>query len=229
MTTFAVILPAGGSSNRFGSNKLTEPLLGKPVISHSLRAFTRRDDVTHVVVPTNNFAALSEALTTHASTVLVDPRLEFCPGGASRAASVLSALQRLPVTVEWVAIHDAARPLVSQATIDDTLTAAIEHGAAVAALPVHLTIKQASSPLPAKVERTVPRAQLFAMQTPQIMRRAELLDAFERCPIPLDQVTDDAQLLELNGKDVWLVLGDEKNIKVTTPTDLKIADLLLRG
>lgn len=231
MQTFAVILPAGGSSNRFGgnANKLTELLAGKPVIAHSLRAFTRRDDVTHVIVPTSNFAAISESLTSLASSLLVDPRLEFCPGGAHRAESVLKGLQQLPATVEWVAIHDAARPLVSQATIDGAFAAAVEYGAAVAALPVHLTIKQATGPLPAKVERTVPRNQLWAMQTPQIMRRADLLEAFERCPIPLDQITDDAQLLELNGKEVWLVLGDEKNIKITTPADLKIAELLLRG
>lgn len=229
MTTFAVILPAGGSSNRFGSNKLTELLLGKPVIAHSLRAFTRRNDVTHIIVPTNNFAELSDALTAQASSLLVDARLEFCPGGSNRAESVMKGLHKLPASVEWVAIHDAARPLVSQSTIDDALLAAIAHGAAVAALPVHLTIKQATGPLPAKVERTVPRAQLFAMQTPQIMRRADLLEAFERCPIPLDQITDDAQLLELIRKDVWLVTGDERNIKITTPIDLKIAELLMRS
>jgi 2-C-methyl-D-erythritol 4-phosphate cytidylyltransferase len=212
MTTFAVILSAGGSSNRFGSNKLTGLLLGKPVIAHSLRAFTRRDDVSHIVVPTNNFAEISDALTTHASTVLVDSRLEFCPGGSTRAESVLKGLQTLPATVEWVAIHDAARPLVSQETIDNTLAAATEHGAAVAALPANLTIKQATGPLPARVERTLPRSQLWTMQTPQIMRRAELLDAFERCPISCDQITDDAQLHELIGKHVWLVMGEERNI-----------------
>jgi 2-C-methyl-D-erythritol 4-phosphate cytidylyltransferase len=229
MPPFAVILPAGGSSNRFGANKLTELLLGKPVIAHSLRAFTRRDDVTHLIVPTNDFAALSESLTTHASSLLVDSRLEFCPGGTTRAESVLLGLQQLPATVDWVAIHDAARPLVSQSVIDETLSAAVKHGAAVAALPAHLTIKQAAGPLPACVTRTLPRQELWAMQTPQVMRRADLLEAFKRCSIPLDQVTDDAQLLELAGKEVWLVAGDEKNIKITTPLDLKIAELMLRG
>ncbi|CAN5585760.1 2-C-methyl-D-erythritol 4-phosphate cytidylyltransferase [soil metagenome] len=231
MPNFAVILPAGGSSNRFGAgaNKLTQLLSAKPVLAHSLRAFTRREDVSHIVVPTNDFAALSDALTEHASTLLVDPRLEFCPGGACRAASVLKGLQQLPDSVEWVAVHDAARPLVSQYLIDETLAAAVEHGVAVAALPAHLTIKQAVGPLPARVARTLPRQELWAMQTPQIMRRTDLLAAFDRCPIPLDQITDDAQLLELAGKEVWLVAGDEKNIKITTPMDLKIAEMLLRG
>jgi 2-C-methyl-D-erythritol 4-phosphate cytidylyltransferase len=123
-------------------------------------------------------------------------------------------------------VHDAARPLVSQALIDETLAAAVAHGAAVPALPVNLTIKQAPAPLPAKVQRTVPRADLWAMQTPQIVRAADLRDAFARCPIRLDQVTDDVQLLELIGKEVWLVPGEENNLKITTPLDLQIANLL---
>jgi 2-C-methyl-D-erythritol 4-phosphate cytidylyltransferase len=229
MPSFAVILPAAGSSSRFGSNKLLEPLSGKPVLWHSLRAFTRRDDVSHIVVPTNDYAALHDRLTTSAPTLLVDPRLNFCPGGACRAESVMRGLRELPNDVEWVAIHDAARPLVSQKLIDATLATAIEHGAAVPALPVNLTIKQARGPLPARVEKTVPRSELWAMQTPQIMRRAELLDAFEKCPLPLDQVTDDVQLLELAGKPVYLVAGDERNIKITTPIDLKVAELLMHA
>src|SRR5690606_37778407 len=106
------------------------------------------------------------------------PRRTFCPGGPSRAHSVLSALEQVPADVQWVAVHDAARPLVSQALIDRTLMAAIEHGAAVPALPVALTIKRATGPLPAPVQATVPRHELWAMQTPQIMRRSDLLEAF---------------------------------------------------
>ena len=91
-----------------------------------------------------------------------------------------------------------------------------------------MTIKQAKGSLPAKVERTIARNELWAMQTPQIARRADLLDAFERCPIPLDQVTDDVQLLELVGKPVWLIPGEERNLKITTTLDLKLAAILLR-
>jgi 2-C-methyl-D-erythritol 4-phosphate cytidylyltransferase len=150
-----------------------------------------------------------------------------CKGGACRAESVMRALQEIPKSIEWVAIHDAARPLVSQQLIDRTFAAAIEHGAAAPALPVSLTIKQAHGPLPARVQRTVARHELWAMQTPQIARRADLLEAFENCPLPLDQVTDDVQLLELQGKEVWLVPGEERNLKITTALDLKIAEFLL--
>src|ERR1044071_5176251 len=124
MPNFAVIIPAAGTSTRFGRNKLVEKLHGKPVILHTLRAFTRRDDVTHIVVPTSNFSELHEALTASAPSILVDPRLNFCPGGACRAQSVQRGLEQLSKDVEWVAIHDAARPLISQQLIEATLAAA---------------------------------------------------------------------------------------------------------
>ncbi|MGB7158337.1 MAG: 2-C-methyl-D-erythritol 4-phosphate cytidylyltransferase [Tepidisphaeraceae bacterium] len=218
MTHFAVILPAAGFSVRFGGSrsKLAEPLDGIPVLMRAMRAFADRADVSHVVVATREFWVGAE-------------KVIQCEGGPTRAHSVLNALRAVPLEIEWVAIHDAARPLVSQGLIDRTLAAALEHGAAVPAMPVALTIKQATGPLPARVERTVPRDQLWAMQTPQVMRRATLLDAFERCPIPLDQVTDDVQLLELAGQAVWLVPGDEQNLKITTPMDLKLAELWLIG
>jgi 2-C-methyl-D-erythritol 4-phosphate cytidylyltransferase len=229
MPSFAVILPAAGSSSRFGRNKLIEPLNGKPVLLHSLRAFTRREDVSHIVVATQSFSAIHEAIVSSASSIFVDPRLNFCPGGDCRAESVLRAVRELPSEVEWIAVHDAARPLVSQELISETFAAAQQHGAAVPAMPVNLTIKQCAGPLPAKVVRTVPRNELWAMQTPQIMRRADLLAAYDKCHMSLDQITDDVQLLELIGRDVWLVPGDDRNLKITTPLDLKIAELILRG
>jgi 2-C-methyl-D-erythritol 4-phosphate cytidylyltransferase len=142
---------------------------------------------------------------------------------------VRNALDRIPAEIEWVAVHDAARPLISQGLIDRTLAAAVAHGGAVAAMPVALTVRQASGPLPAKSEGVIPRDRLWAMQTPQIMRRADLARAFERCTVPLEQITDDVQLLELMGLDVWLVPGEEANLKVTTPTDLIIAQTLWEG
>jgi 2-C-methyl-D-erythritol 4-phosphate cytidylyltransferase len=224
MPYLAVILPAAGASARFAAekDKLLEPLDGRAVIVHSLQAFLQRRDVVEVIIPTRRPDVLVDQIPR-------DERIRFCSGGTSRAESVRSGLARVPDTIEWIAVHDAARPLVSQQLIDQTLAAALEHGAAVPALPVGLTIKQASGPLPAKVERTLPRHQLFAMQTPQIMRRGDLADAFERCPVPLHQITDDVQLLELIGREVWLVPGDERNIKITTPVDVLIAQTLVQA
>jgi 2-C-methyl-D-erythritol 4-phosphate cytidylyltransferase len=92
-----------------------------------------------------------------------------------------------------------------------------------------LTIKETTDGrLPAKVVRTIPRQTLFALQTPQIARRAALADALQRCPIPLVQVTDDLQLLELTGAETWLVPGEERNLKLTTASDLAAAEAFLR-
>jgi 2-C-methyl-D-erythritol 4-phosphate cytidylyltransferase len=199
------------------------------VLLRSVQAFLNREDVSHIVIATNDFAATHAAMTAAPSSeaILAHPRLNICAGGACRAQSVRSALGHVPSDVEWVAVHDAARPLISSDLIDRTCAAAVEHGAAVPALPVHLTVKQAVGPLPAKVIRTLPRHQLWAMQTPQVMRRADLLEAFSSCPIPLEQVTDDVQLLELAGKEVWLVPGEETNLKITTPADIHLAELYL--
>jgi 2-C-methyl-D-erythritol 4-phosphate cytidylyltransferase len=221
MADFAVIIPAAGASTRFEGkrNKLLEDLGGRPVIARTLAAFLGRHDVAQIVVPTT----LEDEIRPMIRDGEDEARLCYCGGGPSRAESVLNALRRVDSAIEWVAVHDGARPLVSDRLIDRTLAAAVEHGAAVPALAVSLTIKQARGPLPARVERTVPREALWAMQTPQIMRRSDLLAAFEACPIPLAQVTDDVQLIELAGKGVWLVEGEERNLKITTAMDLKIA------
>jgi 2-C-methyl-D-erythritol 4-phosphate cytidylyltransferase len=227
MRDFAVILPAAGRSMRFGGaiNKLFQPLAGRPVLARTLSAFAQRPDVAQIVIATGEPDAVrkcAEFLDAHEKS-----KLHLCPGGTCRAGSVRAAAQACRDSIEWVAVHDAARPLISQELISRTFDAALRHGAAAAALPVHLTIKQAIGPLPAPVKQTLTRDQLWAMQTPQVMRRRDLLDAFDSCPLPLDQITDDVQLLELAGKPVWLVEGDERNLKITTPTDLQVAHMLL--
>lgn len=230
MASFAVILPAAGRSTRFGEDKLAATLAGKPVLQHAVAAFLSRDDVAQVILAAGDFDALREILTRPpmGESVLAHPKLEICPGGTCRALSVRNAVKLVPADIEWVAIHDAARPLVSAELIDRTFAAAMKYGAAVPALAVQLTVKQAQGPLPAQVIRTLPRHELWAMQTPQVMRRRDLLDAFEGCPIPMEQVTDDVQLIELAGKLVWLVAGQEQNLKITSPADLQLAELFLR-
>lgn len=226
MTQFAVILPAAGRSVRFGGqrNKLAEILAGKTVIRRAVEAFLKRDDVSRVIIATT--PALSDE-DVPLPVESFDPRLHFTPGGANRAQSVLLALRQVPAEIEWVAIHDAARPLISDELISRTFAAAQQYGAAVPALPIASTVKQADGPLPAKVQRTLPRHTLWAMQTPQVMRRSALLAAYEKCPLPLEQVTDDVQLLELAGDEVWLVPGEEQNLKITTRADLWVAERFL--
>ena len=153
------------------------------VIAHTVAALLAHDDVGLLVLATNQRERIEPALAD--PTGRLDPRITFCPGGASRRESVLAALRQVPETFEWVAVHDAARPLVSPELIERTLAAARQYGAAVPALPIALTVKQATGPLPARVERTIPRQTLWAMQTPQVMRRADLLAAYDACPLPL--------------------------------------------
>lgn len=235
-TPFALILPAAGRSARFGgpTNKLLAPLARSSVLARSLSAFLRRSDVCLAVLPTllppggsTEPADVFPEAHPELIALLRDPRVRLCAGGSSRAASVRAALALVPPGVVWVAVHDAARPLVSNEVIDRALAAAVAHGAAVPALPTASTVKEARGPLPAVASRTLDRSTLWAMQTPQVMRRASLLAAYAACPVPLDAVTDDAQLLELNGQPVWLVPGDEQNLKITTAIDLRMAEMLL--
>ena len=253
MPRFAVIIPAAGSSSRFGAPKLVQDLAGVPVIARAVLPFVQRADTHQILIAVPNdphatatpaaenlsragdLAAMSranavwEALSREPTVKnRLGGQVALVPGGPTRAQSVWAALKRVPADVEWVAVHDAARPLLSQDLIDRTLAAAVEHGAAAPAVAVHLTIKQASAPLPARVERTLPRQSLWALQTPQIIRRQTLLGAFERCVYPMEHITDDLQLLELAGDQAWLVPGDERNLKITTPQDLLLAEMLLR-
>jgi 2-C-methyl-D-erythritol 4-phosphate cytidylyltransferase len=221
--SFTLIVPAAGESRRYGRNKLLEPLAGKPILFHTLTAFLARRDVAQIVLATGHDFSIDQDI----APLLSDERVIVRPGGVCRAESVRNAVLAAPEKLEWIAIHDAARPLVSRELIDRTLAGAFQYGCAAPALPVALTIKQATGPLPARVERTVPRERLWAMQTPQIMRRGDLLEAYETCSLPMEQVTDDVQLLELAGKPVYLVEGEQRNLKITTPGDLVLAERFL--
>src|SRR4051812_18742989 len=125
MPEFAVILPAAGNSTRFGSsrNKLTESLDGVAVLARSLRAFLIRSDVSQIIVATQD---VPQSL----QNEFQDKRVVVCKGGSCRAESVKAAASVISKQLKWVAVHDAARPLVSQELIDRTLSAAVEHGAA---------------------------------------------------------------------------------------------------
>ncbi len=223
MVHFSVILPAGGSGSRFGGNKLIADLAGQPVIVWSINAFLQRADVTQVIIATACKADLIAEIEklSHSELILSSRKLVWAEGGETRAKTVKNALPHC--TSDYVAIHDAARPLVSQELIDQTFAATVAHGAAAPGTPVTLTVKEAQSKLPAQIVRTIPRQNLFAMQTPQCMKIADLKAGIENCPIPLEQVTDDLQLLELIQKPAYIVTGEDRNLKITTPIDLRIA------
>ena len=202
MPDFAVILPAAGRSTRFGGSisKLLQPLGGRPVLAWTLARLrpARRcapDRRGHCRIRCDPRLLRNSSKNRHW------PSCKICPGGFCRADSVRLAAMACDAAIDWVAVHDAARPLVSQALIDRTFQAALAHGAAGGGIARSFDDQASRRPVARAGRANRSRAtNLWAMQTPQAMRRQDLLDAFADCPIPLEQITDDVQLLELAGK-----------------------------
>lgn len=215
----ALILAAGRSS-RLGADKAFLPLGGRPALAYSLDAFegcAAVDDVV-VVLSQANWAQ-GEALLRQEPWTKVRA---LCLGGPRRQDSVAAGLSQLPPG-EWVVVHDAARPLVTPQLIDEGLRLAREHGAAVAAVPLKDTIKIVGAD--GKIRATPDRSSLWAAQTPQIFQRDWLTQAHREAQ---GDATDDAALLEERGHAVVVYPGDPANIKLTTPEDRALAEVLLR-
>lgn len=140
------------------------------------------------------------------------------PGGRTRRESAAHGLRQLPAEAAWIALHDAARPLVSHALLERIFAAAYESGAAVPALPVADTIKRATQE--GQVVHTLDRGELFTVQTPQVFRADWLREVYQTATEEASEPTDDATLLERKGYPVRLVPGDPTNVKLTTPEDL---------
>ena len=232
---FGVILPAAGTGARFGGDKLAAVVAGRSVLEWSARAFLDRRDVSAVVIVRDRRLPLplGDDLARH-------PKLFRCGGGETRDASVWRGLLFLAARADapaWVAVHDAARPLVSQRLIDHVFGVALLEGAAVPGVAVTDTIKRVT---PGggfdgrRVIETLPRSQLVAVQTPQAMRTDWLLEAFAAREAAVEPgespaaVTDDAELLELAGYRVAVAAGDSSNVKVTTRDDLQRCEAALR-
>jgi 2-C-methyl-D-erythritol 4-phosphate cytidylyltransferase/2-C-methyl-D-erythritol 2,4-cyclodiphosphate synthase len=216
------IIAAGGRGTRFGGAlpKQLLPLAGRPILQHSVDAFLRHSRITDLVVavPPELAANPPEYLRGAAKP------LTAIEGGARRQDSVARALARVPAPAEIVVVHDAARPLVTEAVITRTVLAAADAGAAIAALPATDTVKRGNELR--VVVGTIPRSEIFLAQTPQAFRthvlRAALADAGEGV-----EATDEAALVERTGHPVRLVDGDPRNVKITTADDLDFAERLL--
>jgi 2-C-methyl-D-erythritol 4-phosphate cytidylyltransferase/2-C-methyl-D-erythritol 2,4-cyclodiphosphate synthase len=215
---------AAGNGVRFGKgDKLWQPLHGVPVWRHAvwrLLSHSAVESGTLAVAPDN--AAPFEA---YLRRYPAPKPLRVLPcGGATRQATVRNALAHLPNGVRFVAVHDAARPLVSHTLLDRLVETATRYGTAIPALPVQDTLKRSDDAQ--RVRATVPREGLYRVQTPQIFRADWLLDAHHRAAeAGFEQATDDAQLLERADYPVHLVEGDPRNLKLTTPDDLHLLRL----
>ena len=213
----AVIVAAGSSRRMGGVDKLAAPLAGRPLLAHTVLAFAEHAQVQALVV------AVSESNQTEVEALLEDvaPEVRVVRGGARRRDSVRAGLGVLP-RCEYVVVHDGARPLVTAELIDAVLAGAREKEAAICAVPVADTVKQVDNYGFAR--RTLDREGLWLAQTPQAFRLELLLRAHAASA---EDVTDDAQLVERLGLPVRIVAGSTRNIKVTTPADLALAEALL--
>jgi 2-C-methyl-D-erythritol 4-phosphate cytidylyltransferase len=209
------LVVAAGRGTRLGSNgpKALVQVAGRPMLAWSLDALRAVAEIEQIVV------ALPDGVAAPAGTIGV-------PGGAERSHSVLAALRASHG--DPVVVHDAARPLVTPEILRATLAALREHGcdAAVATAPVHDTVKRARDGV---VHGTLDRSELWAVQTPQAFRRAALEAALAAGDDALGAATDDAALVEAQGGTVRVVPAPPENFKVTTPHDLRVAELLLRS
>jgi 2-C-methyl-D-erythritol 4-phosphate cytidylyltransferase len=223
MSKFAVILPAAGKSTRFHQKrkKTFVELRGRAVWLRAAELFVNRDDViqTLVVVSPDDLDWFKEKFAPN----LAFMDIEIVAGGAERSDSVRNALARVRPEADFVAVHDAARPLLVPEWIDRVFHAAEKTGAAILATPVTSTLKRSRQD--GTIETTVSRAGLWTAQTPQVFRRQLLLDAYAKQGTL--QPTDEAQLLEQLGTPVALVEGSSLNIKITTNDDFRLAEVAL--
>lgn len=216
----AVIVAAGNASRMGGIDKVLAPLAGEAVICHTVRAFQKCDAIREIVVVTR------QDLVDRVKTLCggFDKVKTVVPGGADRPASVRAGLQALSDKVKLAAIQDGARPLVSFEVIDRTVRAAHTYGAAAPGIPVKDTVKVVRGGV---VESTPERASLQAVQTPQVFDIDLLRGALEKARRENLPITDDCSAVELMGMSVKMVEGEERNIKITTPMDLRLAEMLM--
>ena len=224
MAKTAAIVVAAGSGERLGLGqpKAFALVAGAPLLAHVVRALNAAETIDDIVV------VVAEDRCEQARALLRRHGLvvgAVCPGGATRAASVRRGLEATPRRSQVVAVHDAARPLVSPALIDRTMRALVDPWAAVApGLPLVDTLKLVDASRE-RVLRTVDRRGLWAVQTPQVFTRSTLQGVHARLE-PVD-ATDDLSLVERAGGRVRVIEGERRNFKVTYPEDLVIAEALL--
>jgi 2-C-methyl-D-erythritol 4-phosphate cytidylyltransferase len=223
---FAVILPAAGRSSRFQDKNYKKPfapLGGRAVWIYAAERFINRDDVAQVIVVIAR-EDREQFNFKFASNVAI-LGIEVVEGGAERADSVQNALARVKPGAEFVCVHDAARPCLTDAWVDKIFQAAERTGAAIFAIPVANTLKRVGAD--STIEETVSRTGLWEAQTPQVFRREWLLEAYaKRGDL---QATDEAQLVERLGKKVVIVPGSSINLKITTREDLRLAEQALKA
>jgi len=229
-----VILPAAGLGTRMAGPQPKQFLAldGVPILIHSLRAFASVTRVTaiYVAVRKTEIERVQAQIAEYADKYRFAGRVRVVEGGDNRQESVSHALAALPAEADdIVLVHDAVRPLIDAATIDRTIDAVVEHGAAIVGLPAVDTIKQVERTAHgALITSTIPREFVVLAQTPQGFRYGLLKSAFAEAMADGFVGTDEASVIERAGHPVAVVHGSEVNLKITNPGDLELAEFYLR-
>lgn len=221
----ALVVAAGSSERMGGENKMLRPLEGVPVLVRTLASLQVTESVDEIIVAAReeDIVEISQLCRTYGLTKCT----KVIRGGESRVHSaLLAALEAAPGT-ELLAVHDGARPLVTPELTDRVVAAAARCGAAAPAVAVKDTVKAVGKD--GAVEETVDRERVRAVQTPQVFQAGLLKAALQSALERKAPVTDDASAVERLGKVVFLVEGEEENLKITTPLDLIVAEAIVRA
>jgi len=232
-----VIIPAAGLGTRMNApaaqgrlrSKQFLELAGSPILIHTLRKVAACAAVDHITIAMRK--AESEAFAPELERARLGKPIAIVEGGEHRQESVANALDSLAAAADdIVLVHDAVRPFVEVATIEAVIAAVQKFGAAIAGVPAVDTIKQVQRTQDAAIiTSTIPREHVVQAQTPQGFRYSELKKAFDEARAEGFQGTDEAALLERAGRPVHVVMGSARNMKITTPADLELAEFYLKG
>ena len=224
MSNTAVILAAGlGKRMQAGHNKQFIEICGQSVLTHTLTVFAQIPEIAKIVLVVR---AGEEDTCQNMIPEIAENKTVLAIGGKERQDSVHNGIRAITWECEYILIHDGARPLITEEVFRRTLLAAQNSGAAICAVPVKDTIKQADSD--GNVLATIPRESLWAVQTPQVFRADLIRRAYENAYVHNHYGTDDSSLVEYLGEKIKIVTGDYENIKITTPEDIPTAEQILQ-
>jgi 2-C-methyl-D-erythritol 4-phosphate cytidylyltransferase len=229
-----VIIPAAGLGTRMApAGKKGAPtkqffeISGTPIVIHTLRVFARNQQISQIVVAVRKNEM--ERFTRQLEKEKLADKVKVVEGGEHRQESVANALAQLKAAADdIVLVHDAVRPFVDDEIIANVIHEVEKHGAAIAGLPAVDTIKQVERAAEgAIITSTIPRERIVQAQTPQGFRYELIKRAFDSAAADGFTGTDEASLVERLGESVWVVMGSARNIKITTPADMELAEYLL--
>jgi 2-C-methyl-D-erythritol 4-phosphate cytidylyltransferase len=233
------IIVAAGSSQRMGFDKLFATIAGKPIIAHTLRAFERASSVSEIIVVARKDRHDEIRKISHAE--YFKKVRSIVAGGERRQDSVRAGLHRLNIDAKYVAVHDAARPLIAPEQIERVFEQCVIHGAAALAEPINDTLKRGDvvsirsrshhagqTKQVIMVTGSVDRHQLYTMQTPQVFERALIEEAYRAAETKNLSLTDEVSAVEQFGRKVVLIPNDDFNFKITYPRDLALGEFVLK-